>query len=147
MHTKFSTLVALLVLTVSGSATEIKATTKISVTARGASLPIEITDQEILRLSHVFAGAFIGAAAAAPEPSLPRYTLAFDIQTAQGVKESAYVVEYCVDATTGEAFIYLPGRGEASYRRNVSTILRTGQDGTWRRASSEWSAALQQYLR
>jgi hypothetical protein len=145
MRSILSTAAALFVLAGSGAAAEIKSTIKLTVIAPGASQLIEITDPEALRLSNVYGGRFIGDAAPAPDPTLTRYTITFDIQTLNGVKTSAYVVQYCVDET-GEAFIYLPGRGDASHRRNISTILREGQDGTWRHASAEWNAALRKHL-
>ena len=95
----------------------------------------------------MFAGNFIGSPAPNPGAQLTRYTVTFDIQTLDGVKEAAYVVQYCVDDSTGEGFVYLPGRGEPSHRRNISTILRDGQDGYWHRASDEWSAAMSLYVR
>jgi hypothetical protein len=134
-------------LSLSAVSPEIKSTTRITVSADDLAQPIEITDEAVLALSHVFAGQFIDQLAPAPDVTLPRYTLTFDIQTLQGVKEAAYVVVYSVDDTTGEGFVYLPGRGEPSYRRNVSTILRDGQDGYWHRASEEWSAVINRYVR
>ena len=125
---------------------EIKSTTRLTISAAGVD-PNEVIDPGVLALSNVFAGTFIGEPADAPHPSLPRHTISFDIQTLDGVKTDAYVVHYCVDRSTGEAFVYLPGSGEPSYRRNVSTILREGQDGYWHRASAEWSHAIQPYLR
>jgi hypothetical protein len=93
----------------------------------------------------VFQGSFIGPVAAAPDETLPRYTVTFDVQTLDGVKEAAYVVQYCVDRS-GEGYVYLPGRGHPSHRRNISTILRDGQDGNWHRASDAWTAAMRPYL-
>ena len=144
------TLLALILtapLSLSAGAPEIKSTTRITVSADDLAQPIEITDDAALALSHVFAGRFIDRLAPAPANALPRYTLTFDIQTMQGVKEAAYVVVYCVDNATGEGFVYLPGRGEPSYRRNVSTLLREGHDGYWHRASDEWSAVINRYVR
>jgi hypothetical protein len=134
-------------LSLSAVAPEIKSTTRITISAEDLVQPIEITDDAVLALSHVFAGQFIDQLAPAPDFTLPRYTLTFDIQTLQGVKEAAYVVVYSVDAATGEGFVYLPGPGEPSYRRNISTILRDGHDGYWHRASDEWSAAINRYAR
>lgn len=134
-------------LLLSGFAPEIKSTTKITVSAPNLEQPIEITDTGVLALSHVFAGNFIGSPAPTPRVELTRYTLTFDIQTLTGVKEAAYVVQYCVDDTTGEGFVYLPGRGEPLHRGNMSTILRQGQDGYWHRASDEWSVVISSYLR
>jgi len=133
-------------LSLSATAPEIKSTTRITISAEDLQ-PIEITDEAVLALSHVFAGQFIDQLAPAPDFALPRYTLTFDIQTLQGVKEAAYVVVYSIDAATGEGFVYLPGPGEPSYRRNVSTILRDGQDGYWHHASEEWSAVISRYVR
>jgi hypothetical protein len=58
------------------------------------------------------------------------------------VKPAAYVVTYSKNRWTGEGFIYLPGRSEDAYRRNISTIIRDGQDGHWHHASQAWSAAI-----
>jgi hypothetical protein len=134
-------------LLLSGFAPEIKSTTKITVSAPNLELPIEITDTLVLAISHVFAGNFIGSLTPPPRAELTRYTLTFDIQTMDGVKEAAYVVQYCVDDITGEGFVYLPGRGEPSHRRNLSTIIRQGQDGYWHRASDEWSIVISGYVR
>jgi hypothetical protein len=139
---------AVTVVSVSAVEAEIKSTTKLTVSS--VSVPgrlTAITDPRVLVLSNVFAGNFIGEAADTPNRALARYTLSFDIQTREGVKTEAYVVHYGVDRSTGQAFVYLPGRGEPSYRRNVSTILREGQDGRWHRASTEWSQALAPHLK
>jgi len=79
-----------------------------------------------LARSHVFSGKFLGPIAPTPDATFTRYTLTFDIQTFAGVKQAAYVVQYCVSDITGEGFVYLPGRGEPSHRRNISTIIRDG---------------------
>ena len=130
------------------SAPEIKSTTRITIAAAHFAEPVEVTDQFVLAQSHVFAGRFIGDMIdGAPDAAWTRYTLTFDVQTLQGVKEAAYLVQYSVDPATGEGFIYLPGRSERAYRRNVSTILRNGQDGHWHHASNAWSAAINPYLR
>lgn len=143
-------LVALCVVTLlggPGSGAEIKSTTKLIVAAEGSDSRVnEITDDRVLTLSHVFAGTFIGEPADAPGPSLPRYTITFDIQTRDGIKTAGYVVQYAVDAANGHAFVYLPGRGEPEYRRNISTILREKQDGRWHRAAAGWSDALHPHL-
>ena len=147
MRTLLGTLAAFVVLVTIAAAAEIKSTTKLTVIAPGAARLVEIADADVLRLSNVYAGAFIGEQTEAPDPSLARYTITFDIQTLNGVKTGAYAVQYAVDDSTGVGFVYLPGRDDPQHRRNISTILREGQDGTWRRASPEWSAALQPYLR
>jgi len=120
----------------------IKQTVKLTVTGAKLQQSIEITDPAVLALSFVYGGTFIGAPASEPDPAWPRYTVTFDVQTLDGVKAAAYVVNYCTDSTTGEGFIYLPGPGDGSYRRNISTILRDGQDGRWHRASAAWGGAI-----
>lgn len=145
MRTIIATLGAIIFAAVLTRAAEIKATTKISIAIAGTDAPArEVTDPNFLAMSNVFAGRFIGAPADVPN-TLTLYTVTFDIQSLDGVKAAAYVVRYGVDGT-GQAFIYLPGRGEDWYQRNVSTILRKGQDGHWHRASAEWSEAIQPYL-
>ena len=141
------TLATVSLVAISALAADIKSTTRLSIFPVGAEARSQqITDARVLTLSNVYAGTFIGDQAEVPNPSLTRYTISFDIQTLEGVKTAAYVVQYCVDGATGQAFVYLPGRGEPAYRRNVSTILREGKDGRWHRASEQWSAAIQPYL-
>jgi hypothetical protein len=140
------TLSALVMLAASASAPELKSTTKLTIIADARGL-LEITAPEVLALSHVFAGQFIGAPAESPDSNFARYTVIFDIQTLGGVKHGAYAVQYVFDDSTGEAFVYLPGRGEPAYRSNASTMIRDGQDGRWHRASAEWAALIRAYLR
>ena len=42
--------------------------------------------------------------------------------------------------SSGQGYIYLPGKGETWYTLNVSAILRDGQDGKWSYASSAWKS-------
>jgi len=128
------------------AAPEIKSTTRLTILADGQAR-IEITRADLLASSNVYAGTFLGGLAQAPPADLIRYTVAFDVQTHNGVKEGAYVVQYVFDDSTGEAFVYLPGRGEVGHRRNQSTIIRDGQDGRWHSADAAWAASLRQYLR
>jgi hypothetical protein len=145
MTTGARNLVALVVavgLEASPHAVGIKETAKLTVSGAGLPRSIEITEQSVLVLSNVFAGTFIGAGATAPDAAWPRYAVAFDIQTGDGVKEAAYVVMYSKNRWTGEGYIYLPGPGDDWYRRNIGTILRDGQDGKWHRASPAWGEAI-----
>lgn len=120
----------------------IKDTARLTVFGSGLQRPIEITDPPLLTLSNVFRGTFIGGPTTEPDAAWVRYRVAFDVQTLDGVKAAAYVIYYCANSRTGEGFVYLPGPGDESYRRNISTILRDGQDGRWHQASEAWSAAL-----
>ena len=136
---------ALMVLAAAANAPEIKSTTRLTI-IKAAGL-VEITAPEVLALSHVYAGTFIGAPTAAPDSVFGRHTVVFDIQTQHGVKHGAYSVQFVFDDSTGDAFVYLPGRGEPAYRSNTSTMIRDGQDGRWHRASVDWAGALHPYLR
>jgi hypothetical protein len=125
----------------------IKETARLTISGPGLSQPLEVTDENALALSNVFAGTFIGEPQADPPGAeLPRYSIVFDIQTAEGVKAQAYTVLYCKDRWTGDAFVYVPGYGDDGYRRNISTILREGQDGKWHRAARPWSQAINPHL-
>jgi hypothetical protein len=124
----------------------IKGTANLTISGPGLAQSLTVTDPPALALSNVFAGAFIGAPATRPDAAWPRYTVAFDVQTLDGLKTAAYVVTYSKNRWTGEGFIYLPGRGEKAYRRNVSTILRNGQDGRWHHASEAWCKAINERL-
>ena len=149
MATRTCSLVALVVVVGLGAslpAAGVKETVKLTVSGAGLSQAIEITDRSLLDLSNVFAGTFIGAAAPAPDAASPRFAVAFDIQARDGVREAAYVLTYSKDRWTGEGYIYLPGPRDNWYRRNIGTILRDGQDGTWHRASPAWGDAINKLL-
>ena len=111
----------------------------LTISGPGLTQPIVVIDPQILTLSNVYAGTFIGTLASEPDKASLRYTVTFDVQTRDGVKKGAYVVTYSKNRWTGEGFVYLPGRGDESYRRNIGTILRDGQDGRWHQASEAWS--------
>ena len=125
-------------------------TVKLTLTGPGLARPIEIVDPAILGGSNVYEGAFIGDTVAAdPTVEAPRYTVSFDVQLPEwhraGMK-TMYTVSVARDARTGVLWLYLPGRGEAGYARNVGTILRDGQDGHWHRPSRAWATALAKYV-
>src|SRR3954469_7627707 len=89
----------------------IKETVRLTLTGPGLARPLESTDRRIMALSNVFAGAFIGAPASEPDASWSRYAVSFDIQTHDGVKSAAYMLDFVKNRWTGEGFIRLPGRG------------------------------------
>ncbi len=120
----------------------IKQTVRLTISGSGLARPIEIADRQILALSNVFDGTFIGAPAGEPDAAWPRYAVTFDIQTREGIKAGAYTLDYTKNRWTGEGFVHLPGRGDNRYRINIGTIMRDTQDGTWHRASDAWSALI-----
>ncbi len=126
-------------------------TVKIVISGGGLAKAIEITDARILELSNVWHGQFLeGSRGSAKEPpqSLPRYEVSFYVDLgdkgAQDIRKK-YVVYYCPDPGAGQGTIYLPGKGETWYRRNVSSILR-GQEGKWSYASPAWEALVKPLL-
>jgi hypothetical protein len=124
----------------------IKETVRLTLSGAGIARPLEVTDRQVLALSNVFAGTFIGAPAGEPDAAWPRYAVIFDVQTRDGVKSPAYSLDYSKNRWTGEGFIHLPGRGDDRYRINIGTIMRGMQDGAWHRASDEWSRAINPLL-
>jgi hypothetical protein len=77
----------------------------------------------------------------APESTLPKYEVQFFVRIhGQGDEKLAYVVQYQRDVS-GDAFVYLPGRGEDFFTVNVRSIHRR-LEGRWFRASNEWQQAV-----
>lgn len=138
-----ATAVAIIVLLNHPGAAEIKETVRLTINGATLAQPLLISDAPTLRLSNVFAGTFIGGPASAPpDDAATQFEIVFDVQTATGVKAKAYTVIFARSRWTNETLIYLPGRGDIAYRRNVSTILREGQDGRWHHASEAWADAV-----
>ena len=127
-------------------ASEVKETVRITVTGEGLPQALLLDRPDLLALSNVFSGRFIGPPSIAPDGRRIEYRLAFDIQTLDGVKRDAYVLLYVQGTGQADGYIYLPGRADPDYPGNASTILRNGIDGTWRSASPAWAAALNQVL-
>jgi hypothetical protein len=55
-------------------------------------------------------------------------------------EELAYVVLYENDPSTGQGYVYLPGKADEHFRLNVRSIHR-GVEGRWLRASKAWQSA------
>ena len=123
-------------------------TVKLTVTGPGLDQPLEITEPGAIA-ANVWHGNFINwqeGPALEPAQSFPRYMIQFHVVPPRSEVKMMYVV-YCVwDEGAGRVLVYLPGRGEDWYRLNVSTILRSGQDGKWHYASDEWSLAIRSAL-
>ena len=121
-----------------------KETARLTISGPGLASPLEVTDTTVLAQSNVFSGTFIAEPASAPvdDRNWTRFTIAFDIQTTKGIERNAYVLTFAKSRWTEDGLIYLPGRGDTAYRRNIGTILREGQDGQWHRAAAPWAAAI-----
>jgi len=81
---------------------------------------------------------------AEPEHALPRLKTSFHINLVNGEGTREYVVYYVYDPAAKQGYIYLPGKGEASYHENVSLLYRGGEfEGHWFRATPEWTKQAQ----
>ena len=122
-------------------------TVRLVVTGGTLGSPITIADVSSLSAFSVYGGEFLGAAAAPNDAQTPRYEVSFYVELPRGGGiHKKYVVHYTKGAKPGEGYIYLPGRGDESYRLNSATILRAGHDGQWHAASRAWSKMLEGYL-
>lgn len=128
-------------------------TVRLDITGAGLARPVAVTNPDILDLSNVYAGTFLGPVTNGIEPAWPRYTVTFVVEARTpfpmlertGVQRS-YVVHYARNPHTDEGFVYLPGRGEEGYRLNIGIIIRDDNDGRWHFASPTWAELLNGYL-
>jgi hypothetical protein len=133
-------------------------TTKIIITGTDLPEPIDLTDRAVLGRFSVWSGpgtfmngiegtdGFIidwpsGAVTERPT-GLRHYQVSFFVKHVNRPLDAqedqlAYVVLYDYSPTTGEAFIYLPGKNDEWYRLNASAIFR-GREGNWFRPTSAW---------
>jgi hypothetical protein len=75
-----------------------------------------------------------------PEHAFPRLKASFHINLVNGEGTREYVVYYVYDPAAKQGYVYLPGRGEASYGENVSLLYRGDEfEGHWFRATKEWT--------
>ncbi len=138
-------------------------TTKVRITGAKLQTPVEISDPEILKNFHVWAGpgtgvngvegtdGFIidwalGAVGDRPR-GLDAYEVSFYVKYAnrpanEQKDELAYVVSYEADPSTGRSYVYLPGKADGWYRLNTKAIFR-GREGNWFRATAAWQSAVE----
>ena len=138
-------------------------TTRIVIRDLAANSVSEITDRSVLAQFHVWAGrgtysggtegteGFIidwpaGIVERRP-PQLSRYELRFYVERRRSAaplqqpgEELAYVVLYENDPSTGQGYVYLPGRSDEHFSLNVGSIHRR-LEGNWLRASNAWQTA------
>jgi len=117
------------------------ATSKITISGGGLASEIEVTDPRILDISNAWFGRFIdGSKGAVKEPprGLRTYEVWFYIKFSDNDVRRRYVVYYSPDPSTGQGYIYLPGKGQPWYWLNTSALLRDGRDGKWSYASAGW---------
>lgn len=141
-------------------------TTKVRITGATLQAPVEISDPEILKNFHVWAGpgtavngvegtdGFIidwGSGTVAERPrGLDAYEVSFYVKYAnrpagEQKDQLAYVVSYEADPSTGQSYVYLPGKADEWYRLNTKAIFR-GREGKWFRATAAWQTAVDQII-
>jgi len=145
------------------------ATSKITISGSALSEPISITDDAVLSKFQVRAGpgvlhgsgpifredgaiverrglifeeteGFIidwSSGVVAEHPNgLPHYEIAFYVSASD---QPVYVVYYESDSSTGNGYVYLPGKGDDLYPVNGTAMFHGhGFEGHWLRASGEW---------
>ena len=129
---------------------EAKGTTvKLTLVGPGLAALVEIVEPAILDRSNVWEGSFLGELADAPGVTQAPYTLNFDVQPPEWMRQAPrtmYTVRLARNAKSGGLLLYLPGRGESGYQLNVSTMLRDTHDGHWHRPPAAWASAIAKYV-
>jgi hypothetical protein len=75
-----------------------------------------------------------GAAASRPE-GLLRYKVAF------ASRDGDYVVYYEFDARVGHGYVYLPGKNDPEYAKQIM-VRGSGLEGNWHFASKDWDETI-----
>ena len=159
MHRRFSILCGVVALFVASPSVSAKgAMVRIEIRSAALAEWIAITDPNIQGF-HVWSGpgvnnvpvadaeGFIanwkGGAVPNPPARAPRYELSWYAACHAGANcrstqpSLVYVVVYARDPSTGDGYVYLPGKGEPSYDLNVTSIYR-GVEGHWFRTTESW---------
>lgn len=147
----FIGLFALLIALVPRPLSAEECTQRITIKGPGLASPIEITDQSIARNFNVWTG--LGTSTNEPEGLIVNWAQGAVAERPQGLARyevsfywsritnegPAYVVFYEYAPSIEQGYVYLPGKSEEWYVRNVRTIFR-GIEGSWFRASHKWEA-------
>jgi hypothetical protein len=128
-------------------------TVRLEVSGPTLPTPVHVTNRDLLEISNVYGGQFLGRPADRVRAGLPRYVVVLVVEPRTPLPALAptgvykhYTFQYALDRQSGEGFVYLPGRGEDGYRGNIGLIIRDEQDGRWHHASEAWAALLNPYL-
>jgi hypothetical protein len=132
-------------------------TVRITIQGPGLVAPIEISDRSIVKNFRVWTGPGTSSNEShgliidwsrgfseQPPKNLRVYTVSFYANLPK--EKLVYVVLYAYDRSTGEGFVYLPGKGDPSYWLNVSSILH-GLEGHWFHAWSTWDSVARPLIR
>ena len=138
------------------------ATTKIVVTGAELDAAIELRDRELVAPFNVWSGPgtstngvegadgfIVEWRAGAVEPTianLQQFEISFFSDSNQSVSV-VYVVSYGIDRSTGEQYVYLPGRSDPRWQSNVRSIIRGPQyEGHWFHASAAWQRVMRTHV-
>lgn len=166
MRTLVSCLIVSLLLSASVAAKGVN--TRITIRDRDSGISIDINDPTVLERFNIWAGpgtfvtvggrrtegqeGFIvdwpGGAVADRPAGLRRYEVRFYVLYPRSTAEQlAHVVQYEYDLSSGDGFVYLPGRSDEHWGLNVQALHRGGNyEGHWFRASRDWQTVVNRLI-
>ena len=123
---------------------------KITVVGQGLTEPIEITDAESLAPFEPWPAGLIAwgrGRIAKPPPIEETYEVSFYLVGGGMI----YALRYSTDPSGAPGYIYVPGRGDPEYSRNIGRIGTGDRDfrnptGEWYHATLDWGMLVQQAL-
>ena len=121
---------------------------RITISGGGLAEPITVADPAALSLSNPWHGRIANWSAdgAPPPDGRPVYEITLHARLRGPEVKPIYQFRYVKGEGRAPGSVYLPGRGEAWYRQNVSIIYREGHDGHWHVATPAWEAAIKKAL-
>jgi hypothetical protein len=121
---------------------------RVTISGGGLSEPITLVNQKVLALSNPWHGRIANwtTDVARPAGDGPVYEITLHARLRGAEVKPIYHLRYVKGDRGAPGSVYLPGRGEAWYRQNVSIIYREGHDGHWHVATAEWEAAIRRAL-
>jgi hypothetical protein len=121
---------------------------KITIAGPGLATPVEITDEQTLRLANPWFGTFVewSAPAVATRDGTAVYDVTLYARLRSSELRPIYQFRYAPGANGQRGLVYLPGKGEPWHRQNLSIITRASHDGRWNPASPGWDARMKAAL-
>jgi hypothetical protein len=148
-----------------GAIVSAKGTTiRIVITGSALPAPIELSDRNVVAAFNVWSGpgtssngvegmdGFIidwhSGAVEPPVTGLREFEISFYAdRNSADTSRPVYVVSYGFDASSGEGYVYLPGRADPRYGANVRSIFRGSKyEGHWFRVSTAWHDVMRAYV-